>query len=266
MHKPIVLVPACTRQLGAHPYHTVQMKYVNAVLEAADCMPLILPAFGARTDWEAVLAVADGVMLTGAPANVHPSHFGEEVHNPALPLDPQRDATTLPLIRMAIERGLPLFAICRGFQEINVALGGSLHQAVQEVPGMQDHRDDDNAPLEEQYGPAHPVRLVAGGALAAILNHTPEIMVNSLHGQGVNRLAQGLRAEAHAPDGLIEAFSVEGAASFAMAFQWHPEWRATENPVSQKIYAAFGQACRARQAAKLHSAAPDPGQQHSNPS
>lgn len=251
MHRPIVLVPACTKQLGDHPYHTVQMKYIDAVLTGANCMPLILPAFGERTDWDAVLSVADGVMLTGSPSNVHPSHFDEDVYNPLLPLDPARDGTTLPLARMALQRGIPLFAICRGFQEINVALGGSLHQAVQEVPGMMDHREPKDAPLDQQYAAAHKVNVVAGHQLAQILGHDGEVMVNSLHGQGINRLAAGLQVEACAADGIVEAYSVSGVVGFSLAVQWHPEWRVLENPVSSKIFAAFGAACRAYAAQKV---------------
>lgn len=231
-------------QQGAHPYYVAQMKYVDAVLHGAACLPLILPALGARIDWDALLSAVDGVLLTGSPSNVHPSHFGQPVRNPALPLDPARDATNLPLIRAALERGLPLFAICRGMQEINVALGGTLHQAVQEQAGFNDHREDKSLSVEQQYGPAHAVTLMAGGLMAQVLEGTTRISVNSLHGQGIDRLAPGLRVEAVAEDGLVEAYSVESAAGFALAVQWHPEWRLAENPVSIKLYAAFGAACR----------------------
>ena len=254
MHRPIVIVPSCVKDLGFHPYFVIQVKYVEAVTAGAGCMPLVLPAIADAMDLEAVLNTVDGVMLTGSPSNVHPSHFGQEVRNPALPLDPARDATTLPLIRAAVERGIPLLSICRGAQEINVALGGSLHQAVHEVPGMMDHRDDASKPPDEQYAPAHPVQIVAGGRLARILGGTTEIMVNSLHGQGIDRLADGLRVEACAEDGLVEAYSIEGAAGFTLALQWHPEWRLTENPDSMKIFGAFGAACREYQAKKLGGA------------
>jgi putative glutamine amidotransferase len=250
MHRPIVIVPSCVKDIGVHPYFATQVKYVEAVIVGADCMPLILPAIANAMDLDAVLSTADGVMLTGSPSNVHPSHFGQEVHNPALPLDIARDATTLPLIRAAVERGIPLLSICRGTQEINVALGGSLHQAVHEVSGMMDHRDDSSKPPDEQYAPAHPVKINAGGRLAEILGGATEIMVNSLHGQGVDRLAPGLRVEAIADDGLIEAYSVEGAPGFTLALQWHPEWRVAANPDSIKIFAAFGKACRDYQAKK----------------
>ncbi|MBV8633277.1 MAG: gamma-glutamyl-gamma-aminobutyrate hydrolase family protein [Burkholderiaceae bacterium] len=249
MHKPLVIVPCCNKEIGKHPYFAVQVKYVESVLIGAGCMPVILPSVGDMVDLDTIMAVADGVMLTGSPSNVHPSHFGQEVRNPALPLDQRRDATTLPLIRAVLARGIPLLAICRGTQEINVALGGSLHQAVQEVPGMMDHRDDDEEPLDVQYGPAHAVKIEAGGVLQEILG-VGEIMVNSLHGQGVDRLAEGLRVEARADDGLIEAFSVKGAKNFNLALQWHPEWRIAENPDSMKMFGAFGDACRRYQALK----------------
>jgi putative glutamine amidotransferase len=244
MRRPIVLVPACTRQIGVHPYHTAQFKYVDAVVLGADCAPLILPSLGAQTDFDSVLDLCDGIMLTGSPSNVHPSHYQQEVRDPALPQDAARDATTLPLIRAAIERGIPLLAICRGFQEMNVALGGSLHQAVHEVAGLHDHRENKEGTLEAQYAPAHDVNIVPGGRMAAILSGAASIRVNSLHGQGVARLAPGLVAEAHAEDGLVEAFSVSGAPGFTLALQWHPEWRVLENPDSMKLFSAFGTACR----------------------
>lgn len=237
-------------QQGAHPYYVAQMKYVDAVLDGAACLPLILPALGERIDWDALLSAVDGVMLTGSPSNVHPSHFGQPVHNPALPLDPARDATNLPLIRAALKRGLPLFAICRGMQETNVALGGTLHQAVQEQTGFNDHREDKKLSVEQQYGPAHAVTLMPSGLMAQVLDGATRISVNSLHGQGIDRLAPGLRVEAVAEDGLVEAYSVESAAGFALAVQWHPEWRLAENPVSMKLYAAFGAACRQYQSRK----------------
>ncbi|MGB8855932.1 MAG: gamma-glutamyl-gamma-aminobutyrate hydrolase family protein [Burkholderiales bacterium] len=242
--KPVVLIPACTKDIGAHPYHAVQKKYVDAVLLGAECTPILLPPIGMNDGIEDLLDRVDGIMLTGSPSNVHPSHFAQEVHNPALPLDPARDATTLPLIKAALARGLPLFGVCRGFQEINVALGGTLHQAVQEVPGMRDHREDKTLDLDAQYAPVHSVSLLAGGLLQKIFADKDALFVNSLHGQGVDMLAPGLRSEAIAEDGLIEAYSVSGAKNFALAVQWHPEWQVMQNPDSLKIYQAFGDACR----------------------
>ncbi|HUN91110.1 MAG TPA: gamma-glutamyl-gamma-aminobutyrate hydrolase family protein [Burkholderiaceae bacterium] len=237
-----VLIPCDNRQLGGHPFYVLGRKYADAVREAARCLPLIVPT-GEHIDVDPYLDLVDGIVLTGSPANVHPSHFGQDVHDPALPLDTGRDAVTLPLVRKAIERGLPLLAICRGLQEINVALGGSLHQAIHRLPDRRDHRGREGSP-EEQYGPAHDVEAVAGGLLASFVG-TRRFIVNSVHGQGIDRLAAGLAVEATADDGTIEAVRILAHPGFSLALQWHPEWRATENPVSMAIFAAFGDACRA---------------------
>lgn len=241
MSKPVVLVPACNRMLGHHPFHIAGKKYIDAV-RLAGCQPLVVPS-AALDELDALLALADGLLLTGSPSNVHPSHFDEGVHNPALPLDTARDAWTLPLIPKALACAVPLLAICRGAQETNVALGGSLHQAVQDVPGFNDHRADDTAPVEVQYGLSHSVAVEPGGVLARVLDRS-RFDVNSLHAQAVNRLADGLRVEARAPDGVIEAFAHPGAPGFNLCVQWHPEWLAQDNPVSMQLLAAFGAACR----------------------
>jgi putative glutamine amidotransferase len=243
MRRPIVLVPACVNRIGSHPYHTAQLKYVAAVADGAGCAPLIIPALGDATDIDALLAVADGVMLTGSPSNVHAGLYGEALLDPSLPLDPARDATTLPLIRAVIQRGIPLLAICRGFQEVNVALGGTLHQAVHDVAGMADHREQKIHTLEQQYAPSHRVLLEPDGRMTRILGGVSGIMVNSLHGQGINRLAPSLAVEARADDGLVEAYRVADATGFTLAVQWHPEWRFAENPDSVKLFSAFGEAC-----------------------
>ena len=206
--KPIVLIPACNRIVGKHPFHIAGKKYTDFV-RLAGCLPLIVPTASAD-ELERLLDLADGVLLTGSPSNVHPSHFSEDVHNPSLPLDPDRDAWVLPLVPKAIDRGIPFFAICRGTQETNVALGGSLHQAVHEISGHMDHRDRSEDPADVQYAPKHPVDVLPGGLLASLLQ-TPRIQVNSLHGQAVNRLAAGLRVEARAPDGVVDAPSTPSA-------------------------------------------------------
>ncbi|HEX7640501.1 MAG TPA: gamma-glutamyl-gamma-aminobutyrate hydrolase family protein [Burkholderiaceae bacterium] len=228
--------------LGEHPYHIAGRKYVDAV-RLAGCQPLVVPDAD-EVELEALLALADGVFLTGSPSNVHPSHFEEEVLDLSLPLDPARDAWTLPLVRRAVAMGLPLFTVCRGTQEVNVAMGGSLHQAVHDVAGHADHRAPKDAPAAVQYGPAHAVSVEPGGVLARVVG-AEGFEVNSVHGQAVNRLGAGLRVEARAPDGVVEAFSVEASPGFTLCVQWHPEWRAADNPVSMKMLQAFGQACRA---------------------
>ncbi len=244
MAQPIVLIPACTKQIGAHPYNVAQLKYLEAVVRGAGCVPLILPAMGNELNWETVLHLADGIMLTGSPSNVHPDYFGQSVLDESLPLDPARDATTLPLIRMTLERGIPLLAVCRGTQEVNVALGGSLHQAVHDVEGYMDHREDKTASIDIQYAPAHSINIMPDGIIAKILNGVSKMMVNSVHGQGIDKLAPGLQVEAMADDGLIEAYSVATAKGFTLAMQWHPEWKIRENPESMKLFGAFGDACR----------------------
>ena len=238
---PTVIVTSCNRPLAGHVVHFAGQKYVDAV-RLAGALPLIAPPM-APEHLGALLDGADGLLLTGSPSNVHPSHFDQALHDTTLPLDPDRDAWTLPLVRLALQRGLPLLAICRGAQEVNIALGGSLHQALHEVPGLQDHRDDDTLSLDLQYGPAHSVEVVAGGPLQQITG-LAGFEVNSLHGQGVARLAPGLQVEAVSPDGLVEAFSLPTAPGFNLCLQWHPEWQAAANPVSMQILQAFGQAAR----------------------
>ena len=247
---PVVIMPACINQVGPHLCHTVQAKYLDAVVVGAQCMPLVLPALGAGADLDAVLAIADGIMLTGSPSNVASLLYGQPARDPALAQDAARDATTIPLILAALRRGIPLLAVCRGFQEMNVALGGTLHQALHEVDGMLDHREKKTLTLEQQYGPAHRVALTPGGRMARLLDGKQELMVNSLHGQGVDRLAPGLSVEARADDGLVEAYTVPDAPGFALAVQWHPEWRIVENLDSMKLLRAFGAACRAHQASR----------------
>ncbi len=238
----VVLVTSCNRLFGEHAFHIAGRKYVDAV-RLAGALPLISPPFAVQ-ELPALLDAVDGVLLTGSPSNVHPSHFGETVHDTSLPLDPERDAWTLPLVRLALARGVPLLAICRGTQETNVALGGSLHQAVHEQAGLLAHDADDSLSAAVQYGPAHLVDVVPGGVLDNILGPR-SFEVNSVHGQGVKRLAAGLRVEALAPDGLIEAFSKPDAPGFNLCVQWHPEWQAADNAQSMQILNAFGEAARA---------------------
>ncbi len=236
---PLVLVTSCNRVLGEHPFHIAGQKYVDAV-RLAGGLPLIAPPF-AEADLPRLLDAVDGVLMTGSPSNVHPRHYGEPVLDPTLPLDPQRDDWTLPLVRLLLARGQPLLAICRGAQETNVALGGSLHQAVQAQPGLLDHRADASQAASVQYGPAHQVTVLAGGVLEKIVGTAP-FTVNSVHGQGMHRLADGLRVEALAPDGLVEAFSMPAARGFNLCVQWHPEWKAADNPQSMQLLRAFGSA------------------------
>jgi putative glutamine amidotransferase len=242
--KPIIGVPADRRLLGSHWFHCVGEKYLEAIAEAADALPLIVPAFGERLELEVLLDRCDGVLLTGSPSNVEPARYAGPPSAPGTWHDPERDATTLPLIPRAVDAGLPVFAVCRGFQEFNVAYGGTLHQKLHEVPGLMMHKEDEAQPLEVQYGPAHEVELAAGGTLARLAGRT-RVQVNSLHSQGIDRLGRGLVVEARAPDGVIEAVRVGDAPGFALAVQWHPEWRVLSNEFSTALFAAFGAAARA---------------------
>ncbi|HEX6144637.1 MAG TPA: gamma-glutamyl-gamma-aminobutyrate hydrolase family protein [Geminicoccaceae bacterium] len=247
---PSVGVPACLVPRDHFHFHQAGDKYVDAVLDGARGLPLVIPALGARLDPDLVLDRLDGLMLTGSPSNVGAQHYGGPAARADDIADPARDATTLPLIRRALERGVPLFAICRGIQELNVALGGSLHQHVHEIAGRRDHRSDKTRPAAERYGPVHRVTLTPGGLLQTILDGAQEIEVNSLHAQGIDRPAGRLVIEAQADDGTIEAVSVAGGRGFALGVQWHPEWRVLDNPISRRLFAAFGEACRAYARAK----------------
>jgi len=244
-HKPVIGVPADRRQVGLHPFHMVGEKYLNALIQAADVLPLMVPVLAEDLDVDELLGPFDGIFLTGSYSNVEPHHYQGEPSEEGTLHDPHRDAVTLPLARRALETGMPLLAVCRGFQELNVALGGSLHQKVHEVPGYHRHLENDEDPIELQYGPSHPVTLVEGGLLRRLMG-VETAMVNSLHAQGVARLAGGVSVEAIADDGLIEAFRVDGVPGFALAVQWHPEWQATKNELSRAIFKAFGDACRTR--------------------
>jgi putative glutamine amidotransferase len=243
--RPLIGIPADRRMVGAHPFHMVGEKYVRAVLDAAGAAPVLIPSLAEELRFDELLERLDGLLFTGSPSNVEPHHYDGPPSEPGTLHDPARDATTLPLIRTAVERGVPVFGICRGFQEMNVAFGGTLHQRLHEVPGHLDHRDDETQPLEVQYGPAHEVTLEPGGLLRS-LAAGDRITVNSLHSQGIERLGEPLAVEARAPDGLIEAFRVAAARSFALAVQWHPEWRVLANPFSRALFAAFGQAAAER--------------------
>jgi putative glutamine amidotransferase len=243
--RPVVGLPCDRRMLGAHPFHMAGEKYVAAVRQGADALPVLLPVLDPPIAPDEILASVDGLLFTGSPSNVSPKHYGGPAPRAGVMQDEHRDATALPLLKAAIAAGKPVLAICRGFQELNVAFGGTLHQHVQEVPGRADHRENKDAPLDAQYGPAHPVEVEPGGLLAKMI-HEKSFTVNSLHSQGIDRLAPGLFAEATAPDGQIEAVSMPGAKGFVLGVQWHPEWEWSENPVSRTIFTAFANALRGK--------------------
>ena len=243
MRRPVVGITACRSDLEGRFHHIVQEKYVTAVSAAAGGLPLLVPALGRTIANDDLLDSIDGLLLTGSPSNVLPRHYAEPPSRPGTLHDPHRDETALPLVQRCIERAIPLLAVCRGFQEVNVAFGGTLHQHVHELPGMLDHRKPEVPDIDGQYAPSHTVTPAVGGMLHRLVRQQ-EFEVNSLHSQGVARLGDGLVVEARSPDGLVEAMSVAGCGSFALAIQWHPEWNALRDPVSRAIFAAFGAACR----------------------
>lgn len=247
---PLIGVTACARAGERHVFHSVAAQYVRAVVDGAGGVPLIIPALGEESDIAGLIATLDGVLLTGSPSNVEPHRYGGPASREGTLHDAARDATTLALIPAAIAAGVPLLALCRGNQELNVALGGTLHQNVHELPGKRDHRGRKVPSNEERYGYAHMVELIPGGMLARFASES-RVMVNSLHAQAIDRLAPGLTIEAvSTDDDVIEAVRVTAAKSFALGVQWHPEWHIKSDVLSQAIFRSFGDAARLRAQAR----------------
>ncbi|HEU0153836.1 MAG TPA: gamma-glutamyl-gamma-aminobutyrate hydrolase family protein [Arenimonas sp.] len=242
---PLVGLPSDRKQIGHHPFQAVGEKYLRAVVDGAGCLPVMIPSLSPPLDLRAVLANLDGLLLTGAYSNIEPHHYSDEPSYPGNLHDPARDATALGIVPLAIELRVPVLALCRGCQEVNVALGGTLYQKVHEAPGFDDHRENPDDPLGVQYAPSHPIDLAPGGLLERIAGG-PVAQVNSLHGQGLRTLGRGLVVEATARDGLVEAVRLDDPGPFLLAVQWHPEWRVGENPFYLGIFQAFAAACRER--------------------
>lgn len=242
MRRPVIGIPCDVKFVGRADFHAAGEKYIAAVQGAVGDV-VLLPAWGDLNILKRLLPQLDGIFLTGSLSNVQPHLYGSQLDDANTLLDTKRDQTTLPLIEYVLDIGMPIFGVCRGFQEMNVALGGTLHQKVQEVAGLMDHREPDSLDHEVLYADAHPIHLVAGSQLQQWMDGANETIVNSLHQQGIKDLSNRLTAEAHAPDGLIEAFRVTDAKTFAYAVQWHPEWQYTEKPASIALFKAFAEAC-----------------------
>ncbi len=241
MSKPIIGISTCHEKQGLHYYHQTSEKYISAILDVFDAVPFLIPSMGDRLDLDTLLDNVDGFLFTGSYSNIEPKNYSDQPNENGTKHDAKRDATTLPLIPKAIHAGIPVLAICRGFQEMNVAFGGTLHQKVHEIDGLNDHREDDSLDLQGQYDFSHSLNLVEGGILASISSE-PNPHVNSVHWQGVATLGDGLEIEATSPDGLVEAFRVKNAKSFALAVQWHPEYNVSNIPFYKAIFQQFGQA------------------------
>ncbi|GIL40027.1 gamma-glutamyl-gamma-aminobutyrate hydrolase [Rhodospirillales bacterium TMPK1] len=249
----LVGIPADFRYLAGTPFHIVNEKYVLAVTGALGAVPVLIPALAEALPIDALLTRIDGLLIPGSPSNVDPARYGNGASPAGTLKDARRDASTLPLIRAALTAGVPLLAICRGVQELNVALGGTLHERVHEEEGRHDHRAPLDASIDVRYAPSHRVQLAPGGMLATALG-TEQAAVNSVHWQAIDRLAPNLDVEATAEDGTIEAVRVADAPNFAVGVQWHPEYRFADDAVSRALFGAFAAAMRAR-AEKLRRAA-----------
>ena len=250
MNQPLVAVSTDVRQFENYTWHAAPRQYLEAAISGAGVLPVLVPSFGDRLDLDTLLSAVDGVMLTGSKSNVHPGLYGGEAGEANGPYDEDRDATTLPLIRKAIERGVPLLAICRGIQELNVALGGSLATEIQERDDSLDHRAPVSDDQDERFAIRQSVSIKPGSCLAGVFG-AGDIMVNSVHRQAVDRLGPKLQVEAVAEDGTVEAVSVRDAKAFAVGVQWHPEYWVNSDSASGAIFKAFGDAVRQHAAARL---------------
>ncbi|MFQ6553263.1 gamma-glutamyl-gamma-aminobutyrate hydrolase family protein [Aestuariibius insulae] len=226
-----------------YPAHAGGTINTCAVANVADCLPLIVPSDPSMARAEELMEVCDGFLFTGGRPNVHPEEYGEDETPAHGAFDRSRDALTLPLIRALVERGQPFMGICRGFQEVNVAMGGTLHPEIRDLPGRDNHRMPPDGTLEEKFALRHMVTLCEGSAFHRLFG-AREVMTNSLHGQGIKTPGQRIVIDGTAPDGTAEALHVEGATGFTLSVQWHPEWNAAADPVSRPLFEAFGEAAR----------------------
>ncbi len=227
-----------------YPTHAGGTMNSDAVANVSGCLPLLIPADPRYVNVEELLEVCDGFLLTGGRPNVHPEEYGESATEAHGEFDRARDAITLPLVRACVERGQPFFGICRGFQEVNVAMGGTLYPEIRDLPGRMNHRMPPDGTLEEKFALRHVVRLTEGGIFHRLMGAT-EVMTNTLHGQGIKTVGQRVVIDGHAPDGTPEAIYVKDARGFTLSVQWHPEWDAVNDPVSRPLFEAFGAAVHA---------------------
>ena len=246
---PLVGIPTSTDNGNNNwTFHRVGDRYIASVINGARCLPVLIPALSDLYDVDEFLDRLDGLYLTGAPSNIEPHNYGGDPSREGSAHDSMRDSCSLPLMRKAIDHGLPLFAVCRGIQELNVAFGGTLHQNVHELPGKNDHRMRRDLPPERRYDLRHPISVSQGGFLMELTEGASEVMVNSLHAQAIDQPADALMVEAVSDDGVIEAVSVRDAKSFALGVQWHPEHPIPlQWPLSKAMFDGFGDAARARQ-------------------
>jgi putative glutamine amidotransferase len=245
--RPLIAVPTDVKPFENYVWHSAPEQYLAAAIDVAEVTPLLVPSFGAKMDLDSILDSVDGLLVTGSKSNVNPELYGVEPSAAFEPYDNARDATSLPLIRAAIDKGVPVLAICRGIQELNVALGGTLATEIQELEGRMDHRAPESGSQAERFAIQHPIKIAPNSCLAEILK-TDDVKVNSVHRQAIDKLAPVLAVEATADDGTIEAVSVKNAKGFVVGVQWHPEYWAQSDAPSRKIFEAFGEAVRQHKA------------------
>lgn len=221
--------------------HAVGKMNCCAIAKVSGCVPLMIPSDPAHVNVADLLEVCDGFLLTGGRANVHPAEYGEEETPAHGAFDRDRDAIVLPLVQACVERGQPFFGICRGFQEVNVAMGGSLYPEIRDLPGRDNHRMPPDGTIEEVFALRHAVTFTPGGRFHRLMGAS-QVMTNTLHGQGIKQPGQRITIDGTAPDGTPEAIYVQGAPGFTLSVQWHPEWNAADDPVSRPLFAAFGAA------------------------
>jgi len=257
--RPLIGVNADVRDNQGMDFISMGLKYVTAVIEGAGGIPVMIPSLGDASagglmHLDELIGRLDGLVLTGGRSNVEPHNYGGDPFRPETLRDPLRDATTLPLARKAVETALPIFGICRGIQEINVALGGSLHPYLWELDGVDDHRMPQTDLMSNRFAPRHPVTLTPDGMFARLARDAgiadDAVVVNSLHGQAIDRIAEGLQVEAMSHDGVIEGVSMPGAAGFVAAVQWHAEYKVERHAFNRALFEAFGHAARRRAAAR----------------
>lgn len=255
--RPLIGISGCSHTFeNGSEFYKVGEKYVTAIVTAAGGIPVMIPPIGDRSDFKGLLDRLDGVFFTGSPSMIEPHHYKGADAREGTEFDPNRDATTLPLLRLALDGGIPIFCVCRGHQELNVALGGTLYQHVHDEPGMMDHRGDKSDGFDGQYRPAHDITIQPGGLLERIYGSTGRVKVNTVHEQAIHRPADRLRVEATTDDGLIEAVSVADAKAFALSVQWHPEHRfSLEEALNRKMFEAFGEAAAKRLKARESASA-----------
>ncbi len=240
-----------------YPAHAGGTMNSEAVASVSGCMPLLVPADPRFVSVAELMERCDGFLLTGGRPNVHPEHYGEEATAAHGDFDRARDAIALPLVRECVERGQPFLGICRGFQEVNVAMGGSLYPEIRDLPGRDNHRMPPDGTLEEKFALRHCVTFSEGGVFHRLMG-SEKVMTNTLHGQGIKRAGARVVIDGYAPDGTPEAIYIKDAPGFTLSVQWHPEWDAANDPVSRPLFEAFGDAVRAwaegRQGAALKTA------------